>query len=175
MIPLKSTSFDGKNRTLYPIQCLECPNIFYRPKHRIDGAKHCSKACTDRSKQTPKVSVTCGACSKPFVVTVARHGASKSGVFFCTRKCKDVGQSADGILKPSHFVSGVCHYRKKALKYCGAKCSICQYDEDERMLDADHINGDRSNNLLENLQILCVWCHALKTRGVTSHTRPMGV
>jgi hypothetical protein len=34
------------------------------------------------------------------------------------------------------------------------------------MLDVDHIDNDRSNNELENLQILCVWCHSLKTRSV---------
>lgn len=37
------------------------------------------------------------------------------------------------------------------------------------MLDADHVNGDRSNSKKGNLQVLCVWCHALKTRKVQYH------
>lgn len=39
------------------------------------------------------------------------------------------------------------------------------------MLDVDHIDSNRSNAALSNLQILCIWCHALKTRGVEAHSR----
>jgi hypothetical protein len=32
------------------------------------------------------------------------------------------------------------------------------------MLDVDHIDGNRTNHDLSNLQVLCVWDHACKTR-----------
>src|SRR5438876_2230962 len=37
------------------------------------------------------------------------------------------------------------------------------------MLDVDHLDNDRTNNSLDNLRVVCVWCHALKTRGVPAH------
>jgi hypothetical protein len=40
---------------------------------------------------------------------------------------------------------------------------------DERMLDVHHKNNDRNDNRLKNLEVLCVWCHALHTRNITPH------
>ena len=57
----------------------------------------------------------------------------------------------------------------RAFRFHGKKCMKCGYDKDERMLDAHHADGDRKNGRKENLQVLCVWCHALKTRSVPFH------
>lgn len=35
---------------------------------------------------------------------------------------------------------------------------------DKTQLDVDHIDGDRGNNQLNNLQTLCKPCHKIKTR-----------
>lgn len=32
------------------------------------------------------------------------------------------------------------------------------------MLDVHHIDGNRKNGKADNLEVLCVWCHALETR-----------
>ena len=34
------------------------------------------------------------------------------------------------------------------------------------MLDVHHVDGIRQNNHPDNLEVLCVWCHALKTRKI---------
>jgi hypothetical protein len=34
------------------------------------------------------------------------------------------------------------------------------------MLDVHHKDGDRENGSIENLEVLCVWCHALYTRKI---------
>lgn len=35
---------------------------------------------------------------------------------------------------------------------------------DKKELDVDHIDGDRANNELNNLQTLCKPCHKIKTK-----------
>ncbi len=35
---------------------------------------------------------------------------------------------------------------------------------DKTQLDVDHIDGDRGNNDIKNLQTLCKPCHKIKTR-----------
>lgn len=35
---------------------------------------------------------------------------------------------------------------------------------DKKLLDVDHIDGDRSNNHINNLQTLCKPCHRIKTK-----------
>jgi len=52
--------------------------------------------------------------------------------------------------------------KKAALIMQNNRCKLCyQYLV---VVDFDHINGDRSNNLLINCQALCPNCHARKTR-----------
>ena len=48
-------------------------------------------------------------------------------------------------------------YKKHLCEFCGFKpVHSCQ-------LDVDHIDGNRRNNSIENLQTLCANCHRLKT------------
>jgi hypothetical protein len=59
-------------------------------------------------------------------------------------------------LKKRLFKSGL---KKKLCEECG----WCRISEDGRIpLELDHINGDRHDNRLENLRILCPNCHSLK-------------
>ena len=40
------------------------------------------------------------------------------------------------------------------------------------MLDVHHKDENRSNNKIENLEVLCVWCHAVLTRN-SPHTKKL--
>ena len=51
--------------------------------------------------------------------------------------------------------------REKVLEYCCAKCGLGPEWEGEKLsLELDHINGDRTDDRLENLRFLCPNCHS---------------
>jgi 5-methylcytosine-specific restriction endonuclease McrA len=54
--------------------------------------------------------------------------------------------------------------KAKTLERQNYRCNICSKESD--VWDFDHIDGDRSNNSLENCQALCPTCHAKKTRKI---------
>lgn len=73
----------------------------------------------------------------------------------------------DILVKQSNFQS---HKLKKRLFLAGIKkqkCELCSWQKmspDGRIpLELDHINGDRHDNRIENLRILCPNCHSLQS------------
>jgi hypothetical protein len=157
-----STAYDGKRRRLFPFVC-PCGIAILIPKHCLSERRYCSVNCT--AKPDTRVDIVCALCSKTRKLERSKVNVSKTGIHFCSRRCKDEAQSLEvGILKLDHYGDGKRTYRQRALKLLGAKCSVCGYDEYIEMLDVDHKDSNRGNNQLENLQVLCVWHHALKTR-----------
>jgi hypothetical protein len=169
-----STEYDGRLRKLYPKTC-SCGKVYCVPRNQLARRKHCSKSCSSLAR-VRQIDLTCEVCGRTFTRTPSDLKLSKSGLFFCSRACKDQAQSLGGLsaIQPSHYGkgNGAHDYRERAMRYYGAKCQSCGYDQDHRMLDVDHIDDDRLNNNISNLQVLCVWCHALKTRGVEQHSCP---
>lgn len=93
-------------------------------------------------------------------------------------KGKGWNQGFRGISKPRRSLEsilvGVSDYQsfklKKRLFNAGlklAQCELCGWAQralDGRVpLELDHINGDSSDNRLENLRILCPNCHSLQS------------
>lgn len=160
-----STSYDGRSRKLFPVVCTICGKTAYRPKHLLRKALFCSAACSAVGHQN-RVTYSCAQCHSPIVRAAAKIKGSRSGLVFCNRTCKDTAQSYGGIeaIQPDHYNQGQSSYRVRALRHYGARCKVCDYSQDSRMLDVHHIDEDRSHNDLPNLVVLCVWCHALETR-----------
>lgn len=72
----------------------------------------------------------------------------------------------DILVRDSSFQS---HKLKNRLYKAGLKqqrCELCGWHQvsadGRRPLELDHINGDRHDNRLQNLQILCPNCHSLQ-------------
>ena len=168
----RSDEFDGQCRTLFRINCTLCDSDIWVPNYAVRSRKYCSTKCARLSSRN-KVSVTCGNCS----VTFLRQPSSlksKTGYNFCTKSCKDDAQRLDSGVgyTLSHYKDGSGgSYRRRALQEYGNQCTTCGYAVSSKMLDVHHKDGDRANNLLENLEVLCVWCHALETRNVSTHPR----
>lgn len=51
--------------------------------------------------------------------------------------------------------------KEDILEYRCSNCKLTSWLDEAIPLELDHIDGDRYNNLLENLRLLCPNCHAL--------------
>ena len=54
------------------------------------------------------------------------------------------------------------NYRKYAMAAYPHQCNRCQYADFPEILEVHHIDRDRTNNELENLEILCPNCHQVE-------------
>lgn len=162
-----SDEFDGQHRTLYRIACSYCSVDVWIPKYAIGRRKYCSMVCFRKGSQN-RVTVTCDNCKTVFLRCPSNLN-TKTGKHFCSNKCKDSAQRLDSGIDYGlpHYKNG--SYRRRALREHGSQCNRCGYSEYPGMLDVHHVDRDRSNNTLDNLEVLCVWCHIMETRGVPCH------
>lgn len=82
------------------------------------------------------------------------------------KKAKNRVDVAQHLVVNSTARSGWVRQKLIEEKYKEAQCEHCGLDEWMGVpipLELDHINSDHWDNRLENLQILCPNCHALKT------------
>ncbi len=83
-----------------------------------------------------------------------------SGRYLPLRKTKDI------LVKNSDYQSFKLKKRLFFEKIKSPKCEECGWakkSEDGRIpVELDHINGDRYDNRIENLRVLCPNCHSLK-------------
>lgn len=155
-----SSNYDNRPRKLYRYrcECAGCNKWFLAPKHA--EAKYCSKDCSYKDKSMKNsFKVDCSYCGRLISKPSNKKARSKTGKFYCNKTCKDLG----------HMYDSEKSYRAKALHLYGKSCMDCGYDLIEAMLDVHHIDGNRNHNDVNNLKVLCVWCHALETRNIVKH------
>lgn len=168
------------------VTCIGCsetfqqaPNIFNRSlKFRIlnpgsEKGLYCKNSCFKKAlgiKLSARNETQCAVCMSLIHIKPFRKQSSKTKIFTCSKECKAKAMSVDLMLvKVPHFGNGKHEYRKRALNVECPKCNKCGYNKNSKMLDVHHIDGNRNNNKIDNLEILCVWCHALVTRQVEFH------
>ena len=136
--------------------------FFLAPKHV--ARKYCSSTCA-RVKNRGKISVICANCSTVFNKKISSLKNSKSGLFFCSRACKDNAQRMGNyseILRPKHYKDGRYSYRNIAFRYHPKICNRCGYCEYPGILKVHHKDRNRKNNDFTNLEVLCPNCHDLE-------------
>jgi hypothetical protein len=144
-----STSWDGKPRKVFALNCFVCEAEFWIPKHVIQEGLCCSRACGNKKRRTREVK-NCSFCKKEIERTPSKKLNSKSGHFFCDRECKEKAQCVTSMqieeIQPDHYgIAEIPSYRTKALKFLDNHCNTCHYGENLKMLDVHHIDGNRSN------------------------------
>ena len=131
------------------------------------NGKFCSKKCSlNFGRETIKNkykehNCACAQCGKTFYRNVSKRSVSRSGLYFCSRLCKDTGQRIGGIkeIQPDHYGNQLQSYRDKAMRELPHRCNRCGYNKIPGILEVHHKDRERTNNLISNLEILCPNCH----------------
>jgi len=167
------------SKSLTELSCSNCHDKFQREIKQIDYARRnrapvnsfCSKRC-EGIFRTPEPNFSCFVCSKPVHVSPVRLKRSQTGNIFCSRTCSNVVRNTKykGENHPL-WNGGGAIYRKIALDFYGISCTNKECSLIKAgisipvsMIDVHHRDGNRSHNEISNLEVLCVWCHALVTR-----------
>ena len=145
------------------IKCSSCGKKIYRKPSHIpeSGNNYCSSNCQHKARRLGKL-VKCHICSKETYKQRQYLQKSKSGYFFCSKKCSIKWQNTyfTGTKHPN-WTTGQFSYRSILLsKQIPIKCFLCGL-EDKEIMVVHHIDKNRKNNKPENLKWLCPNCHYL--------------
>lgn len=146
--------------------CDHCGTEYTAEKRYLSRGqgRYYSRSCSSKAthmRNKPDSNVVCAQCGVRFYKSESKKKGSLSGLFFCTRVCKDTAQRIGGIeaIQPPHYGNIIQSYRQLAFKYYEAKCYKCGYNKYPEVLEVNHIDCDRTNNHIDNLEILCPTCH----------------
>lgn len=142
--------------------CNKCgKEIYKKPCYLKIYKKHyCDQNCAKLDNIRSKI-IKCNNCHNDIRKNLS--SIERAEKLFCSRDC------ANKII--SYKNGKFKKYRKKALETFGLKCqnpdcviTNSGIELESHLFDVDHINGDRTNCDINNLQVLCLYCHAVKTR-----------
>jgi hypothetical protein len=148
--------------------CEFCNKKFLR-RIRVDKTRgrFCSRACVQNNiSKHGNVTLKCGTCDKEFKRNSSKLSGSKSGIYFCSRSCKDKAHSLDSKCPevwPDNW--GSPKSKEKSRRYIrdtpAPACSDCK-EQRRYMLTVHHIDGNPKNNPSDgsNWEIVCENCHA---------------
>jgi predicted nucleic acid-binding Zn ribbon protein len=132
--------------------CIVCGKSIYRRPFEIkrnEGRVYCSVECYGIScrKENP-----CIICGKPILAHYKKKTCSRA----CANKLRNGIKYKIGQRKSK--VKAYKTLKLRLLKCRGRKCERCGYDRFE-ILQVHHIDENRDNNELENLELICPNCH----------------
>ena len=151
-----------ENYLLNPVCCLRC-NKPIEYDLRLTN-KFCSHSCSaTTSNFARRKTRTCTGCGKLLSESKKYCSVLCQQAYLKRTKIEDwLAGKIDGT------TSSGCSdtIRKYLLEQCGYKCPKCGWDEVNPVtkrvpLEINHIDGDPTNNVPANLEVLCPNCHAL--------------
>lgn len=137
-------------------KCKQCDEKFEVRKREIEKGKgkFCSISCGTTFRNLTNNPAKCPKVRKKISENHA-NVSGKNNPMYGRR-----GKSAPGYIDGRNSFKGES-YRKKALANFEHECVLCGEDNLEE-LHVHHKDGNRNNNKLKNLAILCVKCHLTK-------------
>lgn len=143
-------------RTPIRIKCLDCGNEWEALPSTVlygDYTHRCPNCGVNKGKI-----VKCAYCGKEIYRNVSQLEKSISGYYYCSTTCGNLHKNQLRE-EAGEWSNSISSYRIRAMKKYPHKCAVCGYDEEERILQVHHKDGNRKNNNIENLVILCPNCH----------------
>ena len=157
------------------VPCAVCGKAFYRPPAYVtEGRKYCSRECNAIGQTKPPVVKACEVCGKEM-----RLRPSEAVRRYCSMPCQAIGktirptgrthngrpviQHAQGyylIYEPTHPAAHKHNGRVLEHRWLVEQAIGRYLTPDEQV---DHINQDRQDNRLDNLQVLSAHDHTIKT------------
>jgi len=144
-------------------QCKHCLKNFYvKPSWLKRGVGiYCSRTCADLNRKKGKV-IDCYICGKRAYKQKRFLENSKTGKFFCSKKCSVHWHNSVFIEeKHANWKNGDFSYKRVLSRSHQQKMCVMCHERNFRVLVAHHIDHNRRNNRLENLTWLCLNCHHL--------------
>jgi len=157
----------GTQRKYVSYHCTRCGVEHSKPKRNfwLDRPNFCSVNCArEHQKILHSFEAECAWCANKFHKKISTKGNSRSGLYFCSRLCKDKAQSLEGGIKeiqPNHYGEIKKNYRETAFKNLPARCNRCDFAAYPEILEVHHKDHNHHNNTVDNLEILCPNCHEI--------------
>jgi 5-methylcytosine-specific restriction endonuclease McrA len=129
---------------MHPLNCINCNKVFYVKEYRLKTAKWCSMTCR-------KLNFKCLLCGNDIIDSPSRKRK------FCSKPCANKARNQHKISPNKSNNFRRFWFRRGIIK----KCEKCGYDEVKEILGIHHIDGNRENNIRENLMVVCPNCHSL--------------
>jgi 5-methylcytosine-specific restriction endonuclease McrA len=121
-------------------------NNFKKHHEKCDGSGRKEDKLRKAKEERDRSGYTCNKCKKEHssVMSLVAHKR------FCSRSFESLGRD---------------QRRRWLIEHSGYACTQCGFnktrDNDQSILEINHIDGDHTNNTRENLRVLCPNCHAL--------------
>ena len=133
--------------------CEWCGALFERVPSQSRKARFCSGRCKGSHLSSLKSTVICVVCTTPFQVNIHNAKTAKYCSSTCHRKA---------VPKPLQRSRSI---RSKIMKSGRPlQCARCGYQEHPGILQAHHIDRNRTNDADDNIELICPNCHALEHR-----------
>lgn len=162
----------GKQRSGINKKCLACGSEFYVPQYRAETAKFCSLNCQNHKQyEARRLIFKCFGCSAEVTDSPSRVGKRRK---YCSIECKT--KYALGVVETRRRQKA--HRRLRAGGISGKtlrnwvflekpkKCENCGYSEYDFCIELHHIDNNPSNNVINNIAVLCVICHRKLHKGL---------